>query len=241
MKKIVKLFKEHSVSVSGKKGTGKDMLMSNVVARRRSYYISNMNYKCRRSGYISLDFSKLKTGNVYKNFLENKVKKYIYPYPDGTDIYISDCGIYFPCQYNERLNKEYEDIINFIALSRQLGDCRVHTNAQALNRVWDKLREQSDTYIVCQECKVLFGFLVVQRVRIYEKYESAVANVPPFRCRMPVLGGSEVRNQVKMMREKYRIEYGEIKSKCLIYINKSKYDTRRFKTILERGGYEEES
>lgn len=240
MRSVVKFFKEHSVSVSGKKGTGKDLLMANVIARRKSYYISNVNYKCFGSGYISLDFEKLKTGNVYKNFLTNKIKKYIYPYPDGTDIYISDCGIYFPCQYNDRLNREFEDIISFIALSRQLGDCRVHTNSQFIGRVWDKLREQQDVFLVCQSAKVFFGLFVVQRIRIYEKYDSAVANVPPFRCQIPLFGGSEVRNQVKMMREKYRIEYGEIKSKTLIYLNRSRYDTRMFKSILERGDVDEE-
>lgn len=239
MKKIIKMFEAGNVSVSGKRGRGKDMLFANVIARRRKMYISNSDYKCRRAPYVRMDFSRLKTGNIYKNFLDNKVKKYIYPYPDGTDIYISDCGIYFPCQYNDRLNRDYEDIINFFALSRQLGECNVHTNAQALNRVWDKIREQSDQYIVCRSCKVLFGFLVVQKVRIYEKYESAVAEVAPFRCSIPLFAKSEVRSQVKMMREKYRIEYGEIKSRTLIYVNRSRYDTRVFKRILEVGNVEE--
>lgn len=234
MRKIINLFENHSVSVSGKKGTGKDLLMSNVAYYRRKYYISNADYKCRNSRRIALDFQRLKTGNIYKNFLEGNVKKYVYPYPDGTDIYISDCGIYFPCQYNEKLNKEYEDIINFIALSRQLGDCRVHTNAQSLNRVWDKLREQSDVYIVCQWAKV-FGRLAVQKVRIYEKYESAVANVPPCRAKAPLLCSSAVRTQYKLMHENYRIQYGKIEERILVYPHMSKYDTRLFKTILEGG------
>lgn len=232
MKKIIKLFKNHSVSVSGPKGTGKDMLFSNVVARRKQYYISNANYKCRKSPYIKLDFRKLKSGNTYKNFLDNAVKEYVYPYPDNTDIYISDCGIYFPCQYNERLNREYEDIITFVALSRQLGNARIHTNAQAINRVWDKLREQSDVYIVCQSCKVIFG-IVFQRIRIYERYESAEKNVPPLRVNVPLLSKGETRAQYQAIKTNFEIAYGKIKSRLLIYRNKSKYDTRLFKSILE--------
>lgn len=232
MRKIVKLFNEHSVSVSGVKGSGKDLLMSNVVARRKKYYISNADYKCKKSPYIKLDFRKLRTGNTYKNFLENAVKEYIYPYPDGTDIYISDCGIYFPCQYNEKLNKEYEDIITFVALSRQLGNARIHTNAQALNRVWDKLREQSDTYIVCQSAKVVCGF-VIQKIRIYERYESAEKNVPPLRVRIPPLANATVRAQYQQIKTNYEIAHGRIQSRILIYRNKSKYDTRLFKSILE--------
>lgn len=232
MKKIIKLFKNHSVSVSGVKGSGKDMLFSNIVARRKQYYISNADYKCRKSSYIKLDFRKLKSGNTYKNFLDNAVKEYVYPYPDGTDIYISDCGIYFPCQYNEKLNREYEDIITFVALSRQLGNARIHTNAQAINRVWDKLREQSDIYIVCQSCKVIFG-IVFQRIRIYERYESAEKNVPPLRVNVPLLSKGETRAQYQAIKTNFEIAYGKIKSRLLIYRNKSKYDTRLFKSILE--------
>lgn len=237
MKKIVKLFKTHSVSVSGVKGSGKDLLMSNVIARRKRYYISNWDYKCKKASFIKLDFRKLRTGNTYKNFLDNKVKPYVYPYPDGTDIYISDCGIYFPCQYNEKLNKEYEDIISFVALSRQLGNARIHTNAQALNRVWDKLREQSDTYIVCQSAKVICGF-VFQRIRIYERYESAEKNVPPLRVKIPLFANSLVRAQYQQIKMNYEIAHGRIKSRLLIYRNKSNYDTRLFKSILECDDYE---
>jgi hypothetical protein len=241
MNKIVELFKGHSVSVSGKKGTGKDLLFSNVVARRGGYYISNVDYKAGKpclfrdpARRIELDFRKLKTGNTYREFLSGDVKKYVYPYPDGTDIYISDCGIIFPCQYNERLNREYEDIISFIALSRQLGDCRVHTNAQALNRVWDKLREQSDTYIVCQWAKVFFGKIVVQKVRIYDRYESAEKNVPPF-MKIPLFCSPTARQTYNLMRDSHKVQYGEIQERLLIYVHHSNYDTRAFKTILDRG------
>lgn len=234
MLSIIKLFNSHSVSVSGVKGSGKDLLMSNVCARRKQYYISNIDYKCPQAPRIDLDFRKLRTGNTYKDFLDRKVKEYIYPYPDGTDIYISDCGIYFPCQYNDQLNRQYEDIITFIALSRQLGNCRVHTNAQALNRVWDKLREQSDTYIVCQSARVIFGF-VIQKIRIYEKYESAVANVPPLRLKVPLFANKATRTQYEMMKLNYLIAHGIIKHKTLIYRNRSHYDTREFKSILEKG------
>ena len=31
----------------------------------------------------------------------------MHPYPDGTDIYLSDAGIYFPSQFCSELNREY--------------------------------------------------------------------------------------------------------------------------------------
>lgn len=233
--KIVRMYNANSVSVCGKKGRGKDLLTANVIARRkRPYYISNVDYKVKHSKYIRFNPALLRTGNDYRSFIENKTKEYIYPYPDGTDIYISDCGVYFPAQYCGELNRDYKDIPVFMALSRQLGDCYVHTNAQALNRVWDKIREQSDMYISCQWCKV-FGKIVVQCVRTYEKYESAVNNQPPCRLAMPIFGNADCRNRVKIAREQYTATHGRIRTHLLIYVNKSKYDTRLFKTILEGG------
>lgn len=234
MKKILKLFKMHSVSVSGVKGSGKDLLMSNVVARRRCMYISNFDYKCKHSPRIDLVFKKLRVGNTYKDLLDGKVKQYIYPYPDGTDIYISDCGIYFPSQYCNELNRDYKDLPVFLALSRQLGDCRVHTNTQYLGRVWDKIREQSDMYIVCLWARV-YGNVVVQKVRIYEKYEAAEQKAIPFRIPMPLLGNSEARLKWKLDKAKYEQTYGKIRERLLVYVNRSKYDTRKFKEILENG------
>lgn len=241
IKSICRLYKKNSVSVCGKKGRGKDMLTANVIARRAfhplknprgcRYYVSNVDYKVRGCTWIKFDPAVLRVGNNYSSFIEKKVKKYIYPYPDGTDFYISDCGIYFPAQYCGELNRDYKDIPTFMALSRQLGDCYVHTNAQTLNRVWDKIREQSDIYISCQWCKV-FGRVVVQCVRIYEKYESALANVPPFRTSMPLFN-MQAQAQVRIARDQYRCQHGKITTKYLVYLNKSKYDTRLFKTILE--------
>lgn len=234
IRKIVKMFNNNSVSICGKKGRGKDMLTANVIARRRKkYYISNVDYKVRKSKWIKFNPALLRIGNTYDTFLRNKIKTYIYPYPDGTDIYISDCGVYFPSQYCGELNRDYKDIPTFMALSRQLGDCYVHTNAQNLNRVWDKIREQSDMYISCQWCKV-FGKIVVQKVRVYEKYESAVANVPPCRIKVPLFNNDR-RQRAQIEREHYYCTHGKIKTYILIYWNKSKYDTRLFKTILEEG------
>jgi hypothetical protein len=237
LRPIVKLFDNNSVSICGKKGRGKDLLMSNVVARRKSkYYISNVDYHCKNKQFIRFSGEKLSTGNTYADFLNDTCKQYIYPYPDGTDIYLSDCGIYFPSQYCGELNRDYRDIPVFMALSRQLGDCYVHTNAQALNRVWDKIREQSDTYIDCRGCKVLnlFGLKIVfQRIRIYERYDSAVAGVPPCRIRIPVFG-SQAKSNAKIERERYAVAYGDVKSRLLIYLHRTKYDTRVFKSILER-------
>lgn len=232
------LFKRN-VMVCGERGTGKDMLFGNVIARRRSKaYIGNTDYVIKNKLYIPLEISNLHISNDYRNFLTDNIKKFTYKYPDGIDIYLADCGVYFPSQYCNELNRDYKDITAFLALSRHLGDCNVHTNCQALNRVWDKLREQSHTYISCQWCKVLKlplikKPLVIQRIRIYERYQSALDNIAPFRAPFSMdKGKRELYAQSKV---NYLNAHGSIKTRTLIYFNKCNYDTRHFKEVLKYG------
>lgn len=235
---VKKLFKNGNVIVTGLRGTGKDMLMANVIARRRSSYISNVDYSCKRSGYIPLNISKLDLPNSFNDFIEGSLVPYDYPYPENVDIYISDAGVYFPSQYQGKLCKDYEGLPYFQALSRHLGNCNFHCNVQNLNRLWDKIREQSDSYIRCLDCRVIFGF-VVQRVITYDKYEACLNRVEPFKpIRCSVLSSKEqkalMRSNNELAIREYRERNGNVKSRLLVYRNKSKYDTRLFKTLLKR-------
>ena len=136
-----------------------------------------------------------------------------------------------PSQYQGELCKEYGHIPVYMAISRHLGDCNFHYNVQNLNRMWDKIREQSDTYIRCVGCKVLFGKIVLQKVIIYEKYESAVNRVPPFRLRRPLINPTRLQAW-EIQKQNYEISHGSVKPRFLIYINRSKYNTRIFKEML---------
>lgn len=230
MKKIIKLFQSGNVCVCGLRGRGKDMLFANVAIRRGLPYVSNVDYGGTHYPLVVSEFDCGK--NTYDDFILGKIKPYIYPYPDGTDVYISDAGIYFPSQYCGDLNKKYGYLSTFVALSRHLGECNVHFNVQNLNRVWDKFREQSDIYIMCNWCKVLFGKFVLQKVTVYEKYESAVDRVPPYK-RPRVRLNNDRKLNLEMEKQRYRTSYGEIKPRLLFYRNLSTYDTRVFKTMLE--------
>lgn len=244
LKRLSKIsFEKGNTSVCGLRGCGKDMLMANIIARRNKPYISNMNYKAdltpktRGSVYIPLDFKKLDVENNYKTLISGNIVPYDYPYPEKCDIYISDCGIYFPCQYNGELNKEFKNIPVFMALSRQLGNVNIHTNSQNLNRVWDKIREQSDIYIECNWCRVLFSNIVIQKITVYSKMQSCLDSVEPYEhIKVPLFASKEMRANLKMkdeeMLRKFREDKGKVKSYILIYRNITNYDTRLFKSIL---------
>lgn len=248
LRKVRKMFRKGNVSVSGLRGRGKDMLIANVIARDDRPYISNVNYNCRKNTWLPLDMKKLDILNSYRNFIYGNINAYKYPYPESVDIYISDVGVYFPSQYNGELNKEFKQFPAFMALSRQIADCNVHINSQALNRPWDKLREQSDMYIVCNACHYsgrlkrfkrsrFFGRFVLQRITVYTQYEAAQAAVEPYEhIKSPATLSSKVRAEYKA-RDKaafrqFREDHGSIRRYWLFYRNKSDYDTRYFKSYL---------
>ena len=237
MHRIIKLFEQGNVCVVGLRGCGKDMLFANVVARRRKPYVSNTDYHCKNAPFIKLKFDNLNIKNNYKNFVSGEIVPYDYPYPENADCYIADCGIYLPSQYCNELNKLYPEFPAFYALSRHIANCNVHFNVQNLNRVWDKLREQSDTYIRTVSCHVLFKKWVLQTVVVYDKYQSCVDRVDPF-CPtpMPLFGGKETKAALRQSNDeakrRYKEIYGEVKKYILIYKNKSNYDTRLFKGVL---------
>lgn len=206
--------------------------MGNVIVRRNKPYISNVDYGGKHIPFVPKEFDC--GGNIFRNFIEGDVKRYLYPYPDGTDIYISDAGVYFPAQYCNELTKYYGYFATFMALSRHLGASNVHTNAQSINRLYDKLREQSDVYLCCNWCKVFCGKYVLQVITLYECYDSAVKRVPPFRLAKPLINPDR-RFQWEVQKNSYDISHGTIRRHLLFYRNKSSYNTRIFKEVLANG------
>lgn len=229
-KKIINLFKNGNVCVCGLRGTGKDLLFGNVIARRKKPYISNLNYGYE---YVKLILNDLNINNNYNNFINDNINIYSYKYDIKNDIYISDAGIYLPSQYCNELNKYYQGLITFQALSRQVAQCNIHFNAQNLNRVWDKVREQSDIYIRCRKCFYIFG-LVIQFITIYDKYESCLARVSPCRISVPITSDKEAKMSAKLYLDNFYNIHGSVKNRILIYFNKSKHDTLQFGKLLRK-------
>lgn len=240
-KKIIRLFKSGNCSVCGLRGRGKDLLISNVITRRRKPYISNIDYG---GLYIPLDLTKLDVKNSYSNFIKNEINYFDYEksYPKGLDIYISDLGVYLPSQFCNKLNNEFVYLPTFMALSRQLGHCNVHFNSQNLNRVWDKVREQSDIYIQCnkvfyiplKKLKIFKYDFVIQSITLYDKYESAVNRVKPCRVTRSFFDKNQSKVQIAIYRDSFYNTHGTVKTRLLFYRNKSNYNTYYFDSLLKK-------
>lgn len=228
-RKFVSYFSRGNVIVSGKKGRGKDVAFCIVINARKKNYISNVQYSSPKKRYQRFEFDTKVwelAGNKYTDFVNNTVHSYVYPYPDNIDYYISDAGIYFPSQYQSELCKKYASAPLFQALSRHLGDCSVHCNVQNQVRLWDKIREQSDSYIYMRSTWFIpFTKIALIRSTIYELEESAAIHI-----KKPHFGFGK---NSKAQRLAFQSAHGEIINNWFFSRLPYKFDSRRFKRILE--------
>lgn len=257
----LKLFKDGSCFVVGRKGTGKDVLFGNVVARRKQDVVSNLVYsdKLVTHPFVVEDFL---LPSTYHDFLHDDLKYYEFPYDPGTDIYISDGGCFFPNYECLKLNKEYPGFIPFIMLSRQLGpDVNVHVNTQSYTRIWDKLREQFHYYILTKKCRwfknlcpALIGKIPVLRdlccltIVVYERAASLETEAIEFRIKPPrkrmIRGGAkdETASQVwESQKMQHETSYGKVEKITMIYFNRSRHDTHYYKEAFKNGKKDEKT
>ncbi len=108
-----------------------------------------------------------------------------------------------------------------------MGDCAVHCNTQVQNRLWDKIREQSDTYVVMKHCKCFsrrFRLFHVSAYR-YSLEESAEKQIVP-----PKFSFGKKGREQKLQ---FEIAHGKIDKMSFFCRLPYVYDSRRFKRILE--------
>ena len=257
LRRIKRLLRFGNVCITGAKGSGKDVIQGNVIARIKGKYISNVNYTCD-DRYIPLNLMEFDCGgNTYENFITGVIKKYVYPYDDHIHVFISDAGNYFPSQYNSALDKKYGYFASWASLQRQLGESSLCYNTQAYERVWNKIREQcTDNFIRCNRCYVFFGdqgkyfqklFFKITKHKwkfggfvfgsyyYYDKADSCAQRVKPCRIRVPLFASKELKLQVRMYRDKFYNQHGTVKKYYYFFVNRSKHDSRAFKHMLENG------
>lgn len=223
-KLVLGCFRDGNVITTGLRGRGKDLLFDWVINQRCVEYCSNVDYS-KGNRYVEFKGEYLSLGgNVFENFINGDIIPYEYPLPDGIDYYISDAGVYFPAQEVGKLNKKYPSYALFQALSRHLGDCNFHCNVQNLNRLWDKIREQSDCYILMRKTKWYGKRLHVMSGYVYDNLESCIKRIKPMKRRWGRLG--------KIEYDKFCAAYGEIRKFKIHSLRKPTYDSRRFKKIL---------
>lgn len=215
-------FDNFDCAIYGFRGTGKDVIFAHAINLKGGKHYSNIYYN---SDTEVRDLKELHVGgNEYPDFISGNIKKFEPNFEDGYHFFISDAGVYLGCQYNKELNENYGELPIHLALRRHLYDSHVHTNSQALNRPWDKIREQQGCFIHALETMNYGDFLIVKAIS-YTKYESALECLPP----------PDKPDKYHIMR------YGEIlEHKFKVHVSSLTYDTRHFRTQLLTQNYMEE-
>lgn len=228
---ILDKFIKGNVIVAGKKGKGKDLFFNYVINKRKAPCISNIQYNEKYCIKKDLDYLRLKDseGNEieYRDFLENKFKPIRKTFKENEDYYISDAGVFLPSQYQGELCKNYKSLPITYGLSRHLGSFSIHANTQNLNRLWDKLREQADSYFIIRK-SINCGLFFIQKLTYYDDYNRALQNLRPFHTNK-LLSSKEN----KALAENFRAQNGLIMDLFIIQSKKNiKYDTREFHKII---------
>lgn len=218
--KIKKMFKDLSIVVCGKRGKGKDTLMSFVA------YGQEHNSNVPLQDYTNMilmkdlmipDFTRkviTTNSNLDLNYLDYKKFNNI--------TFISDSQLYFPNYEDSALKKEYPYLANTYQVWRHLFDAGLHFNTQNLSRLWIILREQIEDCIMCLGC-VWLPFYCLMKVRYYESAEDCIKKLRPIKSGL-------FKSSAQKVEESNRNEIYEMW--LLIprrYIN---HDSRYFKKIV---------
>lgn len=221
-KKIKRMFNTLSITVTGKRGSGKDVLFSyvsygtehnsNVVLQENTNLITLQELlipgvsreKLMFRKKLDLDFSN------YAKFNNNT--------------FISDSGVYFPNFEDATLKKQFPNLAITIAIWRHLFDGGLHWNVQEGGRLWIIIREQIEDIIRANYC-VWLPFYVFENVTYFEKmkdYEDGREDLNP--------GFLHRKNGSISVERAYR---GEVKSfSVLLPRRKINHDSRYFKKLV---------
>lgn len=236
---LLTAFRSGNVLVCGHKGNGKDMIFNYVIKQREKAgetHASNIKYT-EKTVIKSPDEYRL-NNNTIKNFVSGNFTTETATFTEKQDYYISEAGLAFPNWAHNELerNPATRTLPITFALSRHLGQFNIHANAQEFGRIWDKLREQSDWQIYCEQCGIFLkktraAFAVVKFV-VYQRYESAYQHIQPYKVRRGLIR----KNKDDLIyAQQHNARYGFIE-RYRIFIKldtkKYQYNTREFYTKL---------
>jgi len=182
---LLKVYKNGNVINCGTKGKGKDMQFQHVINLRGEKCYANIDYGplCTVLPLSVLNCGVGPNANTFEKVLEGNITIIPKEMDEGCDYYISDAGVHLPSQHNNLIDKKYPTLAIRYALSRHLTNSNIHANSQYLGRIYNKLREQADGYMLARGTLPLpYGILC--SFRYYQMYESCDRQLSPISLAM---------------------------------------------------------
>jgi len=168
---------------------------------------------------------------------------------EGLQLILPEAQLGLPNTEHNTLDKKYPWLPVFISLAGHLYDMEIIINSQEFERPWVKIRNQQDYYInAVKTFPQAKGFMdrirmylpiirngLIQKVRIYQKHESAKQGLLPFDALGLINETSKnvVLTAGQATKENYEATHGDIKE-VIIFTRFSdiRYDTRFYHEVV---------
>lgn len=167
--------------ICGKRGTGKDTLMSYLAYKKphNSNVILQPNTNLIELNELfipNLDRREL-VNNSFEPISRDKYNKFDNP------TFISDASIYFPSYDDSNLKKDYPSLPINYAIWRHLYKAGLHFNTQNIDRLYKILREQVSDCLMTKWC-IYTPLYVVMSVRYYESAKDCIDKLKPIKINL---------------------------------------------------------
>lgn len=216
---LIEAFENFNCCVFGLRGKGKDCIFNKVINAREQPCYATIPYNKDYCVQEQLEHFSV-SPNTQEDIVSGNVKIIPKSLKENTDLYISDAGNYLPAQDCASLLKKYPGFPAFYSFSRHLYNMNIHHNTQEIGRVWNILREQTGRWIMAEKTTCLFKTFLITSFIIYDKEESAVLNMRPFKT-------SLFNKDARALKIDFEAKHGQIKRYKIIQLTKNMhYDSR---------------
>lgn len=230
---------EHNNTITwGKKRAGKGLFWQAVINYRfkkwkRVFYWINTNFtprfKKKQLETIQKTVADLTIApNSYEKFISGQVVEIPRIYREKMDIYLDDGGNYLPSFQHKEITKLFPTMPSFLMLLGHISDSNFHVNYNgAFTRIYDKVREQADSYFYIIGSFRLFNIFYI-KYRYYENSNTAELGLLPYKR-----NGLLDFKANKALRNQYYATNGLIVEKTIKLKRKHiYYDTRAYEKTL---------
>jgi len=225
---LVSIMCNYDIIIYGAKRVGKDAFlqcMAPALAKVKHILSTDARAYASRISLPELDLK-----HTTDDLLNDRISKQ--PYNSKFElsiIYVSDSNVYLPSSEYNYLNNNYNYLLLWCCLSGNIYDSNIIVNAQAIDKIYDKIRVQQSYYIRVNGIRgLIFKYF---DITVYSDYEQALKATQRIKAPRKWFGFVSAPSDAKAMDE---AKNGIIKN-IKIRLNRDvwkEYNTHYFRSLL---------